>query len=196
MKVTKLSQNAHGTTLHIASPSRRYMDEFICLKCAPDLLAAKVFPNSKEVTESMAAFNAVRRELGATSFGDRNITLLDVACGARPRTAALFACRTKWNTIAVDPILKADKSISPIKRVEMRQCKIEETRVGVEGLLVITAVHAHVKLETILSSCKAPNILLIAMPCCQPLFLPSLPDKEYEDYGCWSPERTVKIWRL
>ena len=41
--------------------SARYLDEFIKLQCAPMLLEAGVFPDAKEISEAMAAFNAYRQ---------------------------------------------------------------------------------------------------------------------------------------
>ena len=41
--------------------SARYLDEFVRLQCAPMLLEAGVFPDAKEISEAMAAFNAYRQ---------------------------------------------------------------------------------------------------------------------------------------
>ena len=179
-----------GATVFVPYPSKRYIDEFLRLKCAPDLMAAGMFPNAKEITESMTAFNAVRQLLGHKAFHDRSISLLDVGCGVEPRTAALFACRTRWETCAVDPLLRREGYHKKIRRVDQIPKRIENGSITSPRLIVITAVHAHVNLEVVLRAVVAPEIIIIAMPCCQPLELPySKPPHEYEDFGCWSPKR-------
>ena len=39
-----------------------YLNYFIKLKCAPDLLAAKLFPNVKEISETLTAFISFPRQ--------------------------------------------------------------------------------------------------------------------------------------
>jgi len=46
--------------------------------------------------------------------------------------------------------------------------------------------------EAMSSRCFA--VMAVALPCCKPHELPRKPDYEYEDFGCWSPKRTVKVW--
>src|SRR5579872_7431860 len=45
------------------NPALRYLNEFTKLKCAPDLLAWGLFPNAKEITESLGAYNAIRKHI-------------------------------------------------------------------------------------------------------------------------------------
>lgn len=189
---------SQGINLFVKYPSRRYFDEFLELRCAVDLMLNKLFPNSKEITESMTAFNAVRRFLrlerhgGTKMLADPNVTMFDVACGSTPRTAAMFACRTTWSTVAIDPVLR-ENSAGTIQRVQTISKKIEDVSFDVDTAIV-TAVHAHVSLEKIRSSIKARRMLLVAMPCCKPLELSAQPYIEYDDWGCWSPKRTVKVY--
>lgn len=35
-----------------------YITEFIRLECSPDIMSKHLFPDAKEITESMGAFNA------------------------------------------------------------------------------------------------------------------------------------------
>lgn len=194
MKVTKQHETAYGTTIFISHPTRRYFDEFVRLKCAPDLLAAKVFPNSKEITETMTAFNAVRKMTKPKRFADPTVTLLDVGSGSTPRTAAYFACMTRWQCIAVDPQLR-ESGAHRIQRVRQYQCRIEDMAIKVDGLLVIVCVHSHASMKSVMKAVQAPEMIVVAMPCCTRLNIPDAePLWEYEDAGCWSPERTVKIW--
>jgi hypothetical protein len=196
MQVIKQHEGSQGVTMFFQYPSLRYFDEFMRLKCAPDLLKLKLFPNAKEVSESFAALRAVRKIMKAESFGDDSIKLIDVACGSTPRTAALFAFLTKWKIFAVDPVLKHQGRYDAVNNLTCHSKKIEEVEFWSDSTVVVTAVHAHVKLDVILKRIHAPRIVLIAMPCCQPLELKEEPEKEYEDYGCWSPHRTVKVWDI
>jgi hypothetical protein len=92
----------------VASRSLKYINEFFSLSCAPTFIASGVLPRGdggKELTEIMGMYGAVRKHL-VNDFGDESITLLDVGCGTSPRGAALFALRTKWQCVAIDPRLK------------------------------------------------------------------------------------------
>jgi hypothetical protein len=173
----------------------RYLDYFIKLKCAPDLLSAKLFPNAKEITETLTVFTAVKRVVGASQLGDKSITLIDVGSGMRPRTAAFFACMTAWRTIAVDPALKQSGS-HRIRRVEQMQKRIEDVDIKVPGLAVVVAVHAHVDLEKTLMAVESHGMIVVAMPCCVPLTLPIEPAHDYEDLSCLSEKRRVLVWDL
>jgi hypothetical protein len=75
------------------------MDELVRLGCAPELLSMKLFPDSKEITESMAMFNAVRQLEGFEQEGEEVDGIVCVGDGMSPRTAALFAFRTKGWTV-------------------------------------------------------------------------------------------------
>ena len=74
-------------------PTFRHAEEFWRLRCAPDLLLSGLFPNMKEITESMAAFAAAHRwapKLGL-SLSDPGVAVAVVGDGSTPRTAALAA---------------------------------------------------------------------------------------------------------
>ena len=85
-----------------------YLTLFIKWECAPKLLGLRLFPDAKEITESMGCLYAIRahaRECGF-NFATRDVTAVVVGDGAKPRTAALACFLTRWRrVIAVDPIL-------------------------------------------------------------------------------------------
>lgn len=172
-----------------------YLDYFIKLKCAPDLLAAKLFPNVKEISETLTAYTAVRRVVGTQRLGDKSITLIDVGSGVNPRTAAFFACMTAWQTIAIDPNLR-QSGPHRIRRVEQMKKRIEDVTIETSGLAVIVAVHAHVDLGKTLMAVESHGMIVVAMPCCVPLTLPIEPAYDYEDQACLSKKRRVLIWDL
>ena len=71
--------------------SMRYLDEFCCrLNCGPHLLELGIFPNVKEIAESMAAFEAYRLYFGKWVPKDKTVSVIAVADGSSPRTASLF----------------------------------------------------------------------------------------------------------
>lgn len=184
--------------VRLKRPSLRYLDAFVTATCGPDLLALGLFPNAKEITESWAAFAAVRRYLGGDyPFDDPNLTVVCVGDGTTPRTAAMFAFRTAWRCYSVDPLLRADPRWGRIQRLTVLPIRIEAMRVVPPAAALLVAVHSHADLTAARAAIQAERVAVIALPCCVPQIvgLGVPPDVVYEDWGIWSPERTVKIWR-
>jgi hypothetical protein len=177
----------------VTKDQRRHLSWFLSRRSAVDLLALKVFPNPKEITESVAAYHAVEHYLSHQGFalGDRDTLLVAVGDGSTPRTAALFAHQTAWACHSVDPRLR-DRSWR-IDRLTLHRCRIEECHFEAERV-VIVAVHAHVDLARARKAVAAEHVGVVAIPCCVPLDLDRPPDVAYEDFGIWSPHRTVKVW--
>lgn len=127
---------------------------------------------------------------------DKNTVLVDVGCGSTPRTAAVFAYRTKWDCYAVDPRLNS--KTYRIERLFLHKERIEELHWCFPyKTLVITAVHSHASLENTIKALKAPRTIIIAIPCCVPLELKEYePKTEFVDWGIWSPHRMVRIYDI
>lgn len=218
----------------------RYMDEFLSLECSVDLIEAKIFPNAKELTESMSAFNAVREYLlyrkpcedrvtdnpanGILSTSDPTVTAVVVGDGTTPRTAALFAFRTSWRCVSIDPALRTfqQRTWAAISRLEEHPRKVQDVSLDIEGKSSKTVVviwHAHVSVVDALSclsfdgarfdptdqtQCRRirSRVALVACSCCQfdqqQEVMPdgSPPDFKYEDFGVPSLKRTVKVWQF
>ena len=202
--VADCCETSQIVNITIKKPTPRYINEFIGLKCAPDLLLANIYPDAKEITESMGAYNAVRSCLRRDfPLNDPSTTMLAVADGSTPRTGALFAFRSKWGCISVDPNMQ-DKPGSlerwkKISRLHTHRLTIqdflENQDMCYSPKLVIAAVHSHVSLQDICEAVRShPNVAIIAMPCCIDLSLQAKPVAEYEDWSIWSPERTVRIY--
>jgi len=175
-----------------------YLHELTRLRCAPDLLAMGLFPNAKEVTESFAAYHAVRSHLPGFSLSDRSITLLAVGDGVTPRTGATFALRSAWSCISIDPALRDDN----IRRVCSRVERLRAIPLHVQFVepiecdrAIIVAVHSHAKLEDAVRSVRAREVAVVAMPCCVPQPLATPPDVEFVDPGIASPQNRVLVWR-
>lgn len=180
-------------------PTTKYADELLQCHCAVDLLGLELFPNFKEITESFAAYNAVRKHLWTPCRlfpSDESITLISVGDGGTPRTGATFAFRTRWQCLSVDPVLNEAKFANKINRLQLIQDRLENVaKLGPYGRAVVVAVHAHVGLDVIVNSIAAERLALVAIPCCTPQTLDQPPDEEYDDWGIWSPQRCVKVWR-
>ena len=189
------NENNSGASIFIKYPSLRYLNEFISLRCAPEFLIRDIFPNAKEITESMACFNAIRKYIKVKNFNNKNFNLFDVACGSTPRTASLFAFLTQWICTAIDPKLKNE--IYNIKKLKTYKYRIEDCEFKTESTTIIIACHSHVKLDIINKQIKAPRKIFVSIECCKPLFLTGhKPVKVYEDYGIHSPKREIKIWDI
>lgn len=173
-------------------PLFRYIDELVSCSCFPDLLERKLFPNAKELTESMAAYRVVRTIYRGFDLIDKEVMVVVVGDGSTPRTAALFAFRSAWDCYSVDPHLDKDKAWRT-ERLTICPKKIEELSFKAEKMVVV-AVHSHANLKIADEHCHADQKLIIAIPCCVPQELDRPPDKEYVDMGIWSPKNTVKIW--
>lgn len=203
MEIAKAVDNGQCINVSVRKPSIRYLDEFIRLKCAGDLLNEKLFPNAKEISESMAAYSAVRHIVyqsdGAVKFSDRGIMLYAVGDGVSPRTGALFAYRSAWHCVSIDPKLRSPGCADRLHKLNRG---IEDfMQAQIPDIAIIVCVHSHAKLNRCLQSIKAKTLrIVVAIPCCVPqdIYGPGeqkiAPDVEYEDWGILSPKRTVKIW--
>lgn len=173
----------------------KYLSEFFLLSCAPDMLAMRIFPNAKEITESFAAYNAARYKM-QMDLKDSSISVVCVGDGSTPRTAATFAMRSAWTCYSVDPLSKGGiKRWEPIKRLTVVRDKIENFSLTCERALIV-AVHSHAPLEAAVRSVKAERVDVIAMPCCVSQNVPGRIDPlmEYDDRHVMSPCRKIKIW--
>ena len=182
-----------------------YIDEFITFSRSHEMLALKLFPNAKEITESFAAYAAVRAHVDA-DLKNENIAVLCVGDGRVPRTAATFAMRSRWTCFSVDPAMKekwTKREIVP--RLQAFSRKIEDVgfnsyfgtspSLGFDHAIVV-AVHSHASLLESLHAARdlSSKVSVVSMPCCVKEDLYN-PDVSYEDMGIDSPARRVNIWR-
>ncbi len=174
----------------------KYISEFITLTCAPDLVAMRLFPNAKEITESFGAYNAVRYRLPEWKLSDPEVTMVAVGDGSTPRTAATFAMRSAWSCFSVDPNLKGGRlRWEAIDRLTVLQSRVEDVAIH-SPRVILVAVHSHVTLSRALKAIAADEIAVVAMPCCVPQYIPGQePDIEYDDPAVMSACRRIKIWK-
>lgn len=170
-----------------------YIDRFMSLKAAPDMLLNNLFPNAKEITESFSAYQAAVRCLSRDIFHQsfENV-MVSVGDGHRPATAGLFAFLTRWECHSIDPVLRERKN--NIQRLVLHSKQVEQTKLEFNVPTLICGVHSHARLSDCLQSIKAPYRSVIAMPCCVPLNLDRSPDYEYVDDNVWSPCNLIKVW--
>lgn len=186
-----------GASAHaIARGAFRYLSEFLTLRCAADLLQLEVFPDAKELTESMAAYRAARNGLAFYGWplNDPEIVAVFPGDGSTPRTAALFALRTAWRCISVDPRLRPKARYGDVRRLEVIVGKIEEQRIEAPRIVVV-GVHNHAKVGDVAAGIRADRVACIMMPCCVKWQARQVPDLNYRDEGVLSPENRVLVWR-
>lgn len=170
-----------------------YLDQFLQLKCAPDLITMGLFPNSKEITETFAIWTALRRhifpQLSTSSMDNRQNAIIVVGDGMTPRTAALCAYLTKgaWQCYSVDPMLQYDtyadttfinrrsittadhcKQWQSIKGLRMARAKIQTVSIQCRQAIVVM-MHAHVAIEDAVAAVDASEgiVGIVTCPCCQ-----------------------------
>jgi hypothetical protein len=203
-KVSSAPKQIDPTSLQASQPSLRYLDEFVSdLTCSALLLETRMYPDAKEITESMAMFDAVRCHIPLDipeASRHKKHGIICVGDGATPRTASLFAFRTKgWMCYSIDPIARTTKEWESIDRLKIVRAKIEEVRVKLDKAVIIL-LHAHVSLEATLPSIEAEEILaVVCCPCCnfhtvQQSIGSIKPDVSFHDPALLSVHNEVRIW--
>ena len=187
-------------TKSVAVGNSRYLDQMVRLHCAPDLIALKLFPNAKEVTESFAAYNAMLDHLssGGLRPGEEEITGIFPGDGQTPRTGATFAFRTAWECISIDPRMSPSwvTGRRKVDRLVARRLRMEEMSVLCRTFAVVVAVHSHAPLPAaVRAALNAEEVAIVAIPCCKQQALAIPPDIRYRDDGILSPCNEVLVWR-
>lgn len=194
--IASYEDNITSTTVQIKKASLRYINEFIRLTSAPDILKRDIFPDAKEISESMSAYNAVRNYQDDFPLDDRDTKLISVGDGSTPRTATLFAFMSAWDCHSIDPNLKEHQDYPGVDRLTLHKKKVEHFSISADTA-VLVAVHSHANLDNAVNSIKADKMLVVAIPCCiKQEISGEEPIEEYADWGNFSPKRNVKIWRL
>lgn len=206
--ILDVQSSRRGLMVHVRlMPGTRYFEEFIRLRCAPDLLLLRVFPDGKEVSESMGAWDATRKHLWFIPMQSPDVDVVCVGDGSTPRTAALVAHMSAWRAWSVDPRLTPRADYESVKRLRVVPSKVQEMPEDVRFTghdVVILAVHSHADLDETVAAVRArmspehpvPNLHVVAMECCVRMTLEgSAPDVQYQDWNVWSPQREVSVWK-
>lgn len=171
-----------------------YIYELFRLKCAPDLLALGLYPNHKEWCESIGAYNAVVEH---TDFDlkDKSVTVVVVGDGVTPRTGAMFAFRSKWNVISVDPLMKCKKKFKSIDRLTMFKGRIEELDQIDSDKLIIVGVHSHASAQVSWNVGKdAKESAFINIPCCKSSDMVFKATKTYNDPLIPTQKNSIEVY--
>ncbi len=202
-----LKYNNKQMHITLELPYLKYIDEFLHLKCRDDLLKTGWFNNAKEITESMAVFKAYFKY-----FYEKvnNPIIIVIGDGVFPRTASLFAFRTPYWIVSIDPLLKIDNEIkyfdfpyrlwgikSKIENININYSQIFTLPSYFENCILIFC-HSHASIKQSILTLKSlyKHFYIISMPCCVPDDLPILPFKNYEDYGVFSPKRRINLYKI
>lgn len=187
---------------HPRRPTDRMINELLRLECAPGILATRVFPDAKELSESMGAFESVREGLMEVDrddlLRDPNVVFYDVGAGKAPRNAVIAAFRSRWKCVAIDPVLgPMTEPLRKVRRLHLAPLKIEDYTPPAEDvakMAVVACVHHHASLSAIFDALRLaerPGYCLVSIPCCFPDDLDPGWDLVCECWGIRSPERTV-----
>lgn len=188
-----------------------YVDRLFSMACFQDLVRLQVFSSAKDVSESMAALQAVKQ------INEEKTVCLCVGDGSTPRTAVLACYLQKWaSVVSIDPALKDAWVGSEPKGVVgligfqgTLQAYMES--VSVSNItthynhLVILLVHSHARfigpcrINLVRAKFGTPKTTLVSLPCCTRFRhaqdLHFQPTTQYDDDCVFSACRTVQIWK-
>lgn len=97
------------------SKDRHYINDFLRMNCAGDILNAGVCTDLSGIARAMSIFDGV---VGLSlPLKDAGTTAVIREAGARPDVAALIAFLTRWTVVAVGPNLRAPTNFGTINRL-------------------------------------------------------------------------------
>lgn len=194
-----------------------YLDKLFALDCFPELVARRVFPSAKDVTESYAAINAIQRHstLDAAVLASRRVMCIAVGDGCSPRTAALASYLTGWDCVSVDPNMHG-RWLGGVgtEGIERLQCHaltwdayahslVRSAPTAVDAL-VLLCVHSHhrfgageASVAEVRRALGNPPTAMASIPCCHTyshVHDVGPADLSYEDWGIFSAKRVVNVW--
>jgi hypothetical protein len=136
--------------------SMKYLDRFLGWDCAPTLLALKMFGSTsraQEVSESVAMLQAIEQHVPHLSVNSEKVTCVVVGDGTKPRTAAIMAMNTRWQTfMSIDPAMEnapTNEFVAhgSIRRVWIAAAKIQDIAINITDDIehvVVMLPHCHV----------------------------------------------------
>lgn len=171
-----------------------YFNSLMKSRRLAQLVSMSLYPNAKEFTESCAVYTAIKR-FCPWSLDDPTITAIVVGDGNTPRTGATIAVQSAWTVHSSDPVLRHAGAHAKVERlIQHRKCA-ERVLYPHKHRVVLAAPHSHANLRHVIASIKDAEIFVVSLPCCVPDGL-GTPLRQYDDEGCLSPKRTVKIYHV
>jgi hypothetical protein len=200
-----LEETNDSFTVTLPKPSLKYVDFFLSLDCVATLAGSGFFPTCKEITETMAVFEAARNKLGL-SYSREDVLAVAVGDGVWPRTALYVAYMSKWKSVSVDPLLRVDHpkvrtAMEKARRLELLPQRVEDVEIDASGFsdVVFLFVHSHASLHAAVSSLRGLaedcRVHAVSMPCCFGDDLGLEPSETFEDPLVLSVKRTLQIYR-
>jgi hypothetical protein len=186
------------------------------------LLEANVYPDAKEITESVAMFRAVSQLFAGKN--EQSLVLV-VGDGSSCRTAALFAALwpTCCRVVSIDPQMRDEYvnlgagPLAPLAtKLECHRCTVEHWLATSFPKLAeqwtwtrvfVVAVHSHARVQNYLPALRnqtralaLQDFVFAAMPCCVSqhvafVKLGLVCASHCADRGILSPKNTMFIWR-
>jgi hypothetical protein len=166
------------------------------------LLELNLFPNVKEITESMAAYEGIKKVWDKVPPSEDSVVAFFPGDGYKPRTGALFAMRTAWKCVSIDPKMRYGngKKLSKfpgVDRLFTLRNVVENFKINLESnIVVIVLVHSHAKIEDCIKNIKGREVYVLSIPCCVQHDIGIDPMYEYLDRHILSPKNIVKVWRV
>lgn len=176
----------------------KYIQRFISWNSAIDMWQLKLFPNIKEVAESMSMFYAVEEKLmkwdPVIDRKAENINVVVVGDGTKPRTAAVFAFNMRWKCWSIDPDMR-EEDYSSVQRLTVIKSKVEDVEPIDFGdeILIIIMPHSHAPIKECWDRFKSTRKWLIKLECCTHDKL-DLPYYAFSDKFAITKANNIFIW--
>ena len=195
------------------------------MQCFKDLAALNVFPDAKDISESMGALQAASthyfqgKENGTGCWRQNDVLCIVIGDGNTPRTATLLSYLTQWTSVSVDPEMGEEwvgASPKGVQRLHGVRGTFEDWVVGTGPAaidvshfkhLLLLSVHSHNRftgaaaIGAIRKSMGVQHLpcCLVSVPCCH-RFGPRkdigrTADHIYEDLAIFSACRQVSVWK-
>lgn len=174
----------------------------------------------------MSAYSTVRQYLhqhkpprehnGPLLFSDSNVLLVAVGDGVTPRTAALFAFRSNWQCVSIDPAMRSGPWDS-VDKLTTYRARVQDIQIPVQShqRVVVVMWHCHTSLSDALSCLQFENqpyqlddpslrkrVAVVSCACCNfdqvQSHMPdgSSPNHQFEDVAVPGLMRTVRVWEF
>lgn len=173
----------------------KYIHQFFRLTCMLDMWERKLFPNLKEVTESIGMYEATLINLDL-DLKDTNTAIVVIGDGHTPRTAAMFAFRSALDCYSIDPNLR-EKNWN-VKRLTVIKEKIENVKADFlekYKRVVFILPHAHVNFK-MMSHLIDKRASIVNMPCCTDFHCPFNPEVAYVNFKVHSPKNIIEVYKV
>ncbi len=167
--------------MNLKEQNLQYLQFLWNKKAFIELMLLKVFPDPKEVTESVASYFHIQNHLKIHPGDDKTVVFV-VGDGSYPRTAALLAKISNWTTISIDPamqkcIQKSSNIQKKIDKLSFVPDFIENYQLSQELLdkfdkAVVLMIHSHADNKITFEKTLVPfieknkTVGIIDIPCC------------------------------